>query len=431
MKKILVYLISALTAFMPVYVFASAAEDWTISENTYGNDRKSVHLEARKITQAAANRSVYRVDLPVRAAELGSSIKAMMWAGVAVAGVQAMLEGIGWIIDVGSKVIKRPVPVDPNPHSPSNSFYYALPYSGYSTIHFSTPDSACRGGYDMGLGDAVKATYPDYSHTDGTNCFLKRKDIDKFIVFANVQKHPNPNYDPSQAPTEPFEYLPDSALGDEVMGDGENATPLPAAIEQTYSPNNPVPAPAPDAARDALDNANPEPETQPQGETTPKPNADTDGDGVPDTVDPNSPPAGDTFELPAFCEWAPAVCDFFTVQKTDNTAIKDNQNKQLDQDKTFFEKVTDFFNWSKDDTELPPDETASITELPTPEITEDYISWGASCPADVQIPISLQGASSTLIFSWSPWCQLLDIIRPAIVASAYIGAAFIVLGLRT
>ena len=88
-------------------------------------------------------------------------------------------------------------------------------------------------------------------------------------------------------------------------------------------------------------------------------------------------------------------------------------------------------NFMKND-ELPAEDTkVDITDIPTPELQENAINWGSSCPGDVSIPISMQGVSSTLVFSWSPWCQLLSIIKPAIIASAYIGAAFIVLGLRT
>ena len=107
----------------------------------------------------------------------------------------------------------------------------------------------------------------------------------------------------------------------------------------------------------------------------------------------------------------------------------DTANHKVDEWVTSIsEAYHDFIN----DDELPNEETkVDITDIPTPELQENAISWGASCPADVSLPISMQGVSSTIVFSWSPWCQLLSIIKPAIVASAYIGAAFIVLGLRT
>lgn len=101
------------------------------------------------------------------------------------------------------------------------------------------------------------------------------------------------------------------------------------------------------------------------------------------------------------------------------------------QNQSFFDEVKDWFTWSKENDDLPEDEKPQISEIPTPELKEDAVRWSAQCPADAQVPINMQGVSSTITFSWSPWCQLLDMIKPAIIASAYIGAAFIVLGLRT
>ena len=357
-----------------------------------------------------------------------------MWTGVAVAGVEAMLQGIGWVIDHGSQAIKRPKISPDNP--PPNGYLYSYGFlsQAINPCWCNTVGEAAR-SVELRSDQYTKYIYKgivdhgnynysvvfDVEYTNGT------KQID---VHHGLSKKIDPNYQP----TEPeYEYLSDSALGNEIIGNGENTQPLPAAVQDAYSPNNPAQSePAPQATQDALDNANPQPETEPTGETKPKPNVDTDGDGAPDAYDPAQPEQGTEFQLPNFCSWAPAVCDFFTVQKADNKDIKNNQREQIEQDKTFFEKVREWFDWSQADDELPNDATnLDIGDLPTPELQENAISWGSSCPADVSIPISMQGVSSTLVFSWSPWCQLLSIIKPAIIASAYIGAAFIVLGLRT
>lgn len=154
------------------------------------------------------------------------------------------------------------------------------------------------------------------------------------------------------------------------------------------------------------------------------------GTSQPNTANPEATDLSLTF--PIFCNWAPTICEAAQVvisfpQTLTNWWETANQ-KADDWSTSISEAYQDFM---KDD-DLPNDDTKlDVSELPTPELQENAISWGASCPADVQIPINLQGVSSTITFSWSPWCQLLDIIKPAIIASAYIGAAFIVLGLRT
>ncbi|WP_435337805.1 virulence factor TspB C-terminal domain-related protein [Acinetobacter sp. LH3_13] len=408
MKTIIKIFICLSLIYTPFFAFAGAAEKWEVLQNNYDHQRNRVNIEARKITQNAANSGTYKVEIPVKPSTLGSTVKRMLWVGAAVGAVSALLEGVGWVIDVGSKTIKRPLP-----ESPNNPEYVYQRYDGqiFATLHaLACATSSCDSTAKLD-GTTIRGYMPDGRYVG---------------IWGNAI--PNPNYDPSK--TE-YEYLSDSALGDEILGNGETAGDH-SVIPDAYSPNNPVQdAPAPQETIDALDNANPEPETEPSGETKPKPNIDTDGDGEPDTYDPTQPEKGTEFKLPNFCSWAPAVCDFFTVQKADNKDIKKNQREQIEQDKNFFEKVAEWFDWSQADDELPDNESPEIDEHITPDLKEDAISWGAACPADVSIPISMQGVTSTLVFSWSPWCQLLSIIKPAIVASAYIGAAFIVLGLRT
>lgn len=145
-----------------------------------------------------------------------------------------------------------------------------------------------------------------------------------------------------------------------------------------------------------------------------------------------APPIDISLQFPVFCNWAPTICEAAQVVISFPQTLTgwwESANQKADDWATSISQA--YQDFMRDD-ELPNDDTTlDISEIPTPELQENAISWGASCPADVSIPISMQGVSSTLVFSWSPWCQLLSIIKPAIIASAYIGAAFIVLGLRT
>lgn len=422
MKTIIKIFICLSLIYTPFFAFAGAAEKWEVLENNYDHVSNKVKIEARKITQDAANSARYKVELPVSPSALGKTVKTMMWTGLAVAGVEAMLQGIGWIIDHGSQVIKRPKEPE---NDPTRAQYLFRPVGGYtcgSTIYYSSSAATANavscyakvktGTHSTKFSDDKKRFFVNFVNSNSPT------DRDNAIYSVEI----NPQYDPSK-PFE-YEYLSDTELGNEIIGKGENSQPLPDAVEEAYSPNNPLTEPAPEASRRALDNANPQPEKEPKGESETEPEID------PETGEATGKEKT-TFELPNFCEWAPAVCDFFKVQKADNKDIKNNQREQIQQDKTFFEKVTDWFDWSQADDDLPDNESPEIVEHITPDLKEDAISWGASCPADVSIPISMQGVSSTLVFSWSPWCQLLSIIKPAIVASAYIGAAFIVLGLRT
>lgn len=463
MKTIIKIFICLSLIYTPFFAFAGAAEKWEVLENNYDHLSNKVKIEARKISQSAANSGRYKVEIPVNANTLGATAKRMLWAGAAVGAITALVEGVGWVIDEGSQVIKKPIQPGLTPE-PITKFYFKhgtyFPntsnkdygdftsckgyYQSLSAMQSCLQSKAASGftiekrpDYDSYVSDAIaRLLNKTTSQTTTVSSSLFRLKqgswtAGEFDVLYGI----NVNL-PDSPPSGDYVIISDSQLGNEILGNGTepNSRTEPASdiITDAYSPNNPVQdAPAPQEAIRALENANPEPEVEPTGETKPKPNSDTDGDGEPDAYDPAQPDKGTEFKLPNFCSWAPAVCDFFKVQKADNKDIKNNQREQIEQDKTFFEKVAEWFDWSQADEELPDNESPEIVEHITPDLKEDAISWGSACPADFSIPISMQGVSSTLVFSWSPWCQLLSIIKPAIVASAYMGAAFIVLGLRT
>ena len=78
--------------------------------------------------------------------------------------------------------------------------------------------------------------------------------------------------------------------------------------------------------------------------------------------------------------------------------LHDKKKSNKEKKKIILAKVEDWFDWSQADDDLPENESLEIVEHVTPDLKEDAISWGAACPADVSIPISMQGVSSTLVF---------------------------------
>lgn len=237
-------------------------------------------------------------------------------------------------------------------------------------------------------------------------------------------------------------------LGPEAVQDEEKTLPLDVVAEQVISnaesgdPTAQVATTA--AAQDIINDAQ-------QDETKARPivqqleasasteNSDSaaqdaaneaTGQSQPNTANPKATDIKLSF--PVFCGWAPTVCQAAQVVISFPQTVTGWYMETKTKAEQWAASIADAYrNFMKND-ELPAEDTkVDITDIPTPELQENAINWGSSCPGDVSIPISMQGVSSTLVFSWSPWCQLLSIIKPAIIASAYIGAAFIVLGLRT
>jgi len=427
-KYLIKLILSFSLIFSPILVSAGAAEKWEIVENVYDQSSQRVNVTARKITQEAANSGRYKVQVPVNASVLGATAKSMLWTGVAVAALEALIGAVGWIIDEGSKTIKK---LDPD--QPPNPPYIWIT-GGWTE---STAETYVKSGNlfakvyckAYGRGTCTASNFVINSLTSVSVDVMSEANIK--IGSFSIQRKTNPNYDPNLEPR----YIPvsDQELGDEIMGNGTDPksrpTPDSGIITQAYDPNNPASdAPAPKATNDALNSANPEPETDPTGETKPKPNVDTDGDGKPDVYDPNQPDAGQEFTLPPACDWFPAACDFFKVQKQDNRDIKQNQEKQLEQDKTFFEKATDFFDWFKDD---PSNDNELDIEQSNEQEPNTTISFSTSCPAKIPLQFNWNGQSLDFSFDFTIWCQAISTyVYPIVVTLGSLHALYIVTGVR-
>ena len=430
-KYLIKLILSFSLIFSPILAWAGAAEKWEIVENVYDHSSQRVNVTARKIAQQAANSGVYRVKVPVDAATLGSSVKTLLKGGIAVAAITALVEGVGWIIDEGG-TIKKLKPTE-NPNYPfiyiiGSKIYYAASYPNAVYLYFQDLQKTSQ----FWSSSTYIGFYPDrcfYGTYDDNWCSGDFKYDNQGEGSSNIQinRRPNPNYVPDQP-----QYVPvtDLELGDEVLGNGHepNSATKPASdiITQAYDPNNDT---AGGHQTDtALENANPEPETDPKGETKPKPNVDTDGDGKPDVYDPNQPDAGQEFTFPPACDWFPAACDFFKVQKQDNIDIKQNQEKQLEQDKNFFEKVTDFFDWFKED---PSNDNELDIEQSNEQEPNTTISFSTSCPAKIPLQFNWNGQSLDFSFDFTIWCQAISTyVYPIVVTLGSLHALYIVTGVR-
>lgn len=430
-KTLLVFVISFSLYFNGfTLAYAGAAEKWEILENIYDATDQKVNVTAKKITQQAANSGVYKVNVPVTSSALGATAKSMLWTGVAVTALQALISAVGWVIDEGSQVIKKQ-----KEEPPVDGYQYKSPAAHPDDAWWNKLSDAARHHITlMNLQDTVFQWYfvsSGYKNGLPSVTFYRCYRSDTSQCLGEEYNYLNRRVAQDVKPTE-WIIVSDAELGDEIMGRGKepksSPTPSPDIIIQAYDPNNPVGLgePAPKATDDALNSANPEPDTDPTGETKPKPNVDTDGDGKPDIYDPNQPDVGQEFTLPPACEWFPAACDFFKVQKQDNIDIKQNQQKQLEQDKTFFEKVTDFFDWSKEE---PVKEDPDIPEITDPTVdmsVTHYIQSNAVCPQDREIPLSMGGQTLNLIISYQPLCTVAQQFAPAVVLMSFLAGAFII-----
>jgi hypothetical protein len=102
-----------------------------------------------------------------------------------------------------------------------------------------------------------------------------------------------------------------------------------------------------------------------------------------------------TFNLPDFCKYATKLCTFM--------------------------------DWVKDDAPTDASSTVDIKDTDVTYQTNVYISPNYSCPAPTNINF---GSWLTIPVDYTMFCNVLNIVRPAILSVAFISAIFIVTGVR-
>jgi hypothetical protein len=169
-------------------------------------------------------------------------------------------------------------------------------------------------------------------------------------------------------------------------------------------------------------------------------------------------------QFPVFCDWSVQVCNWYLDWKdwrTDYNANNDALQQKLDlhlqrlqeikdQDEEHYEETKSFFNLAGDffdetltffeeirafldqqESNQANDNTGDITpEEKNIQVDETQrITFVNGCPAGEQFTVSFMGSTQNLEFSYQPLCQFMSMIRPFVIAIAYLIGAYIVMGL--
>jgi len=116
------------------------------------------------------------------------------------------------------------------------------------------------------------------------------------------------------------------------------------------------------------------------------------------------------------------------------TEVTKENGKKLDGIKDGIEKsnglLEDIKNWLNGD--LPPSEDGKVGvgQIELPSDNTNIIKFNAVCPAPVEQNVSIIGYSWTFSFSFDSYCEVLAKLANYFVFVAYLGAAFIVAGVR-
>lgn len=426
----------AFIMYFNVFSQAHAAKNYNVKTIVY--DPLEKVIQATTLDRIAEKTMQRTARVPVTSYATGSTVAAMIRMGVAGALIYGVVYGAGWIIENGI-VKKRAEGGELN-----TEFYWK------SNSTWAEGSTACKNPTKYPDGQqaindfkscAVQNKLTDPSCSMGSfeqyNCkaYNERGSV---LDYFTIDRFKNQSYDPNQS-TIP---VSDTELGDKV----NNSPQAPQILPDVYNPNNPAGGKAPESTSDALDNALPTPETEPTGGTKPKPNKDTNGDGIPDTYDPELPSLGDEFTLPEFCSWAVTMCEWYKKYKEDSKQAeaqresqkvawqreeeaRQKEDVQREKERTFWEKVTDFFDWAQKEPEKE-DTEVDISDQDKDE-PDTSIHFATACPAKIPLNFSWNGQSLDFSFDFTIWCQAIStFVYPIVVALGSLHALYIVAGVR-
>lgn len=228
-------------------------------------------------------------------------------------------------------------------------------------------------------------------------CYLTYHDASgSHRTYMNLSSYYNPIYDPAYTPVDDVVYVPLEQVGNQIlqMADSGNqdAIDFVGQVADTAWTD----APASQSMQNRLLNQLNK-NAQHPSETNVNSNTDTQAS----TTQPNASGTTTTnshsttsTELPAFCSYASKLCDWL--------------------------------DWSQ---AMPEDEEKKEVEIKTSDISFNqtvYISPNESCP----VPTILSFGGINIPIDYSMFCNVLSIIKPAIVSVSFISAIFIITGVR-
>lgn len=507
MKKIITFLLSLIIAYSPIYAFAGAAEQWsgtprqmTIADYGMrtrngigvGNVKAANGMINADITQRVtvdgSNATINtKVAIPANddsfkrktASHAKNLLKGGAYAAGAAAAMKLILDGVGWVIDEGGKVTKKPVE---NFAEPYHEYYY---YNGSDGKKYASVSAA--GSAFLAFLQRNDSYWEDKTITGYT---LKTIDLYEMQLSSgqkySMHRAKNPSYSPS-APKPENVTVPDGEIEDAFYNwfknnthsltdpvttyiyspkDSQgNALPkTPDGSDPSFGPNeitdemmdnymehrdanlqNPYTTSIQDSTQTDTtqnpDGSKTTTTTNPDGsKTTTRTDTKTDPDTgevtttvtetttMPDgststktETSTQTKPKPETTDLPAFCDYAASLCTWMN---------RDTEHKA--DEKSLWEKITDWFDWTKED----PDSDNSDNEVDVEEpeefdtsiFSKDRFNVSKSCPVAETHTISLSGISVDFSFDLTPICTVLEFARPALVACSYLYAAYIVIG---
>lgn len=360
-------------------------------------------------------------------------LKRLLAGGVLIGATQALVEGVGWVMEEGSYV-KYKVPdqkMCPTNDCVEYQYYYISNMA--SVGQYVDPFSACSA--------IVVKSKPVRPHWDGNFTVIQsnlKTSGAQFCLMTGVYEGKpytenvgivvkNIKYDSTKKPEPQRIVLTDDLMGDLAVGDYTDPTGDKSSdkkdgvwtgVEDAYKED---PTGTGNDLNDRLkpkfDNA---PETPTKPEKSPKPDADgqkypdkdTKPGGQGETDKEKDPNTGvetgkGTFTLPDWCLWASDQCIWHKEEKE----VWDKEQSHRDSEKSFWQTVKDWFDWTKEE---PEEEEKQQPEIDDQGIFtrkfDTVFSLSKSCPPDLPINFESKYINGSFTFSLRWLCIFFSFI---------------------
>lgn len=388
--------------------------------------------------------------------ERAKKFKGGLLGVVGGAAVTGLLEAVGWVFEEGTFVKYK------EPEYPPDEYDYCYTPQGGEQTCFAALGEAAR-SY-VSYRDSIDTIYSwkyQYAQPNPARVYFQRCSRNNpnsclSIEYNNLTKRLKQLEVKREKVT-----ITDDQVGGIILGD--YVDPVDSKYNDTskhwksnvviaaYTEDpNGIGNEASDEMERKLDNAPPTPDGKPappgdsryqnQEPTEDKPNQNdrswedtggkADGESNPKTDPETGEPTGGqsiSLQFPVFCEWAHSMCKWYDDWKVSDKVYKDHLKKteehQIDE-KTFWQKVTDFFDWFKEQPETEEEtERPEIDDQGIFNKTFDHVfSLSKQCPPDIPFTFESKYINGSFTFSMNWLCIIFTFLGyPLVFASHCVG----------
>ena len=396
-SKIITIFICLQLALFPSLVFAAGnVGGWSMS-NPVAQGASVVYDGAKNVI---INGKDYIKKGTAKITPPASSVAKVLARGAAgyalSVAVEQLLGAVDWVLDPANNQIKY-YPTDTKPVDPKDPSVEIFYYLWGDSARYASPYALCSAkGGDL--------------YISGENFYCDGK-----FVYTLV----NPIYDPNAQPDKEQKTIPLETVAQKVISNAESGDTN-AQVATT--------AAAADIVAEAeTDNVKARPIVNQLEQSASTENADADAQADANTAtgsqtqNPSKPDTTDLkLEFPAFCGWAPVVCEAAQVVISFPTKVQGWADAVALAWSEFWQEP----NLEKDkDTNLDVEEK----ELQDPsQFDQMYVQFGGQCPTFETSTITVGPISVPISLDLSALCDFALMVRPAVIGLGYLAGLAIV-----